>query len=343
MHVNEETLEALREPELVEVREEHFERLERLFSGDIRGQPLFLSGITAISTASPPGWEEWLPDLLDHLARQAGAAADRRVFRPLLLCWDPHGVHFVDELFGASVMELETGWQAVPLEAKVGTLEAPDLEECATWCEIRGFTRCFLELDLDAVTLVLPTISSPLNIAVNLYGDRILQAMLLDPDAARHDLRVIAVVLCAIHRWYLDNVPAERMQCIAAAGRTQPRGHGQICGCSTHLVSGPLYEEFIADLDARVLDVYPQGGLIHLCGSHAQHTAVWRGMASVRAVQTNDRATEDVGAFYGGLREDQILYAHPCHEMPADEILAATQGGDRTVLCAEPKAVAHLL
>jgi hypothetical protein len=65
-------------------------------------------------------------------------------------------------------------------------------------------------------------------------------------------------------------------------------------------------------LDDEILSLYPGGGLIHLCGSHSQHIPTWRRMASVRAVQINDRATEDVELYLAGLREDQLLYVVPC-------------------------------
>jgi hypothetical protein len=41
-------------------------------------------------------------------------------------------------------------------------------------------------------------------------------------------------------------------------------GHGQLCGCTTQLVSGKMYADFIAALDDELLSLYPHGGMIHL-------------------------------------------------------------------------------
>ena len=179
--------------------------------------------------------------------------------------------------------------------------------------------------------LCLPTIASVLNVAVNLYGQEILGALLLEPEAARHDLGVIDETIRDIHRWFLENLPSDRMQCTSAQGRFQPPGHGQLCGCTCQLVSGQVYAGQVGPWDDRLLSMYPGGGLIHLCGSHAQHIPYWRGLRSLRAVQLNDRASEDLELYYEGLADRQVLYVHPCKEMPLDEVLRIT-GGQRLVL-----------
>jgi hypothetical protein len=97
-----------------------------------------------------------------------------------------------------------------------------------------------------------------------------------------------------------------------------------------------MYREFCAPLDDAIFQVYPNGGLIHLCGSHRQHIAAWREMASLRAVQLNDRAAEDLEYFYEGLRDDQIIYVNPCPEMTVKRTLEIT-GGDRTVISIFPQ------
>ena len=182
--------------------------------------------------------------------------------------------------------------------------------------------------------LELPTLASALNIAVNLYGEEILIAMLTDAKAAHHDLRVINDVIIKLHTWYIEHIPPDRFQPIAMAGRIQPTGHGQICGCTTQLPSNAIYEEFIASLDAEVLSLYPQGGLIHLCGAHTQHIPTWRAMKELKSVQMNDRAALDLRAYFDALREDQILYVSCFEDMPLAEVLRITSG-NRTVIVDE--------
>jgi hypothetical protein len=54
-------------------------------------------------------------------------------------------------------------------------------------------------------------------------------------------------------------------------------------------------------------------------------------MAELRAVQVNDRATEDLERYFQGLRPDQYLYVGPTESMPVARILEIT-GGERVVL-----------
>ena len=216
----------------------------------------------------------------------------------------------------------------------VGSLEYPDLDENPAWRMVREVAHLFSRYDPPNVKLELPTLSSALNIAVNLYGEEILVAMLNNPEAAHHDLRIINDVIIRLHTWFIDNISVDRFQPIAMSGRIQPAGHGQICGCTTQLPSNDLYEEFVASLDAEVLSLYPHGGLIHLCGAHVQHIPTWRNMREVKSVQMNDRAALDLSSYFRGLRDDQILYVHYFEDMPVEEVLNIT-GGRRTVLVGE--------
>ena len=108
------------------------------------------------------------------------------------------------------------------------------------------------------------------------------------------------------------------------------RGDGHHCFLG-QVLSAEQYAEFIAPYDDEVLLVYPNGGMIHLCGEHTQHIPVWRGMKSVRALQLNDRAAEDLEYYFKDLRDDQMLYVNPFDGMPVDRIMDIT-GGHRVVI-----------
>ncbi len=137
-----------------------------------------------------------------------------------------------------------------------------------------------------------------------------------------------------MHKWYLDHLPLEQLQPVLPHTRAQPPGYGQLCGCSTQLLPPDLYEEFVAPLDEELLTVYPNGGMIHLCGVHTQHIPVWRQMKPLRAVQLNDRAAEDLEVYWNGLRPDQLFYVNPCPGMPVERIMKIT-GGRRLVIIAD--------
>ena len=97
------------------------------------------------------------------------------------------------------------------------------------------------------------------------------------------------------------------------------------------MISGPCYEEFIAPLDEALLAVYPNGGMIHICGSHTQHIEAWRNMPHLRALQLNDRAAADLLTYHQQLRPDQVIYLNPCKEMSAVRAIELT-GGNRLVI-----------
>jgi hypothetical protein len=325
----------LRDPRLKEARSRWTTRLCGLFAGERQDRAFVLHGIQHYTEDHGPDWERWLDESLEVLAEEAERALDEDVYRPLCINYNPRGVHFIDHLFGADVFLLDgESWQVHPLDAPVGSLKPPNLDALTAWREMQGFACAFLERDVSSVIFGLPTIASVLNVAVNLYGDRVLLAMLADPDAVRHDLRVISDLLCAIHRWYLEHVPREQMQCILPNGRCQPPGYGQLCGCTTQLISGATYREFIAPLDKELLSTYSGGGMIHLCGTHTQHIPAWNDMPALRALQLNDRAAEDLEVYLSQMREDVVFYVNPCEGMPVERIVEIT-GGQRVVVVAD--------
>ncbi len=348
-------------PALLDVRDRHFARLRNLHRASPPEKPFYLNGYSAgfvrevrngrtftladplcgLAGPSPPNPytapEEWVAAAARELAGVADAAADEGVFRPLCIEFGPYGVHFVDRIFGAEVYTDDAGgWQVSPLNAPVGTLAYPDLEQNETWTQARRLALAFTRLHLPLPLFGMPTIASALNIGINLFGQELLLALLTEPAAARHDLAVINHILLRLHGWYMAHVPPRQLQPVIAAWRCQPPGRGQLCGCSTHLISAETYRDSVAALDAALLAVYPDGGMIHLCGAHTQHIPTWRNMPALRAVQLNDRAAEDLAAYFHGLRDDQVIYVNPCPGMPPAEILRIT-GGRRVVIVAEPE------
>lgn len=330
-----ETHAKLNDPAVLAARDAGLAKLEEVFAGKTFADGFHLCGSEPTTSNVDIDWEKWLDDSLTHLAAEADKSTDESVFRPLCITFNPRGVHHVDHLFGAEVFDLaEDNWQCHPLDTPIGELPAVDLASHPAWRKMQDFARAFVQRDVRSVLLSLPTIASALNIAVNLYGQRILAAMHDAPDAARRDLRVINDLLCQMHCWYRAFLPAEQLQCICPGGRCQPIGFGQICGCTSQLISPEMYRRFIAPLDEQVLNVYPRGGMIHLCGAHTQHIPVWREMAVMRSFQLNDRAAEDLETYVRELRDDQVFYVNPTDTMTPERILSIT-GGNRCVIAAE--------
>lgn len=328
----------LSDPGLVAARDNWFTRLESLFGGEAPGSPFYLNGVYGrgrVNHFDHPAL--WIEQAIDSLAEHADKLHDTRVFRPLVVEYGCYGVHFVDRILGADVYDLDGtyNWQVRCLTTPVGELHKPDLERDETWRLARTAAEAFVQAGANVPLFGLPTIASALNIGLNLYGGELLVAMHEKPHAVRHDLGVINDLLCELHRWYIDRIPARQLQPVVGGHRTQPPGFGQICGCSTQLLSPELYRDFIAPLDAQLLSVYPNGGMIHLCGGHTQHIRVWREMKALRSIQLNDRAAGDLKKYFHELREDQVFYVNPCPEMPLEHAVEIT-GGRRTVFVTEP-------
>jgi len=328
----------LNDPRLIAERDAWFARLASHFDRNIRNQPFRLAGHVAgvnsgfLDTSPEKRMGESLETLAGMIS-DTGSPDDGR-FRPRCVECPFYGVHFIDKIFGADVFWMDDNWHSRHLKTPVGALEFPDLENDKTWAMARRTAQAFVESGVQLPLFGMPTLSSALNIAVNLYGQEILTAMLEEPDAARHDLRVVNDLIMTLHKWYIANVPEANLQPVISWWRTQPPGHGQLCGCTTQLVSGEQYAEFIAPLDNALLGLYPRGGMIHLCGAHAQHAAVIRDMPNVRAVQVNDRAAHDLPVWYSTLRDDQMIYFEPCAKMPPERAFEITNGGDRLVITA---------
>ncbi len=326
--MNEKAKQILTDPELVVLRQAWEQRMADLFDGRIPDSPLYIwgrswSGKTDMYADPEKRVREALAAMAEKISEYPEKIRDEVVFRPVGARSALHGVHFVDRIFGATVYELdgqEDNWQVEYLTSAVGTLERPDLETNATWGAVKGFAEAFVASGVTVPVLELPTVASALNIGLNLYGQELLASMMTDPAAVHHDLDVINGVLLDIHDWYRANVPFDALhQVVATWGRYQPPGGGQICGCSTQLVSGDQYGEFLARHDDAILSRYPNGGMIHLCGTHTQHIDTWREMKSLTSIQLNDRASEDLEIYLRELPE-KVYYVVPCEGMPLEKV-----------------------
>ncbi len=326
----------LNDASLIAERDTWFARMSDLFDGkenDYNAKKVFtLHGIVPRPRDNSYLYtdpEDWVTDCLELMLTQRGTRPDG--FTPVCVEYPPYGVHYIDKMLGAKVYFHCGQWNADYLTSPIGSLEMPDLDKDETWQLSKRAAKAFLDADVKLPLFGLPTLSSALNILLNLYGQEALIAMYEDEDAVRHDLDVINTLIRTLHRWYIDNIPKEQLQPVISWARTQPPGYGQLCGCTTQLLGAELYREFIADLDDAILGEYENGGMIHLCGSHAQHMETFRNMKNLRSLQLNDRAAEDLALYLEGLRDDQILYVNPCEGMPVEKILDISKG-ERIVL-----------
>ena len=321
----------LNDQALIDKRDMWFERLLNLFEGrpDAYNEKYVFSVHGFVPRPADESMpytdpENWVIECLEMLSDLPEMQRNR--FMPLCVEYPIYGVHFIDKMFGADVFFKDGQWNARYLKTPIGKLEMPDLEKDETWMLARRAAKAFLDADVKLPLFGLPTLSSALNIMVNLYGGDALIAMIEDEENALNDLTVINNLIRALHKWYLDTIPHKQLQPVISWERTQPPGFGQLCGCTTQLLSGKMYERLIAPLDDQLLSDYPNGGMIHLCGAHSQHIETFRNMKNLRALQLNDRASHDLKLYLDGLREDQIIYLAPCEGMSIEKALEISKG-----------------
>jgi len=326
----------LNDPEKIQQRDLWFSRLHDLYNGNYTGKTMSISGICGspkdgMLVYSDP--EQWVTESLENLAEKIGQCDDSERYIPYCLQLDIYGVHFIDKIFGANVyFNTEANqWYSDYLDCDVGALQYPDLTKCKTWELAKAAAIAFIEQEVALPLFGLPTIASTLNVAVNLYGEKILLEMMSEPEKAARDLSLINNLLMELHQWYRSVLPEKQLHPVIPWERGQPPGYGQICGCTTQLVGADLYREQIARFDDELLGVYPHGGMMHLCGTHSQLIPVFKEMKNLKSIQVNDRAAEDLDLYFKGLREDQIIYYMPCEGMPVEKAMQIT-GGKRIVI-----------
>ena len=339
MAISKKTHEILNRPDLIERRDMWFDRLRRVYDGTLDewgiNNVYTLRGTLGIGKHDPYAEpEKWVEDCLEDLAARIDSDPGNR-FYPYCVEYGIYGVHYVDRIFGADVFFKDGQWNTRYITSAIGALPKPDLDRNETWIMTKRAIDAFNEADVRLPLFGLPTIASVLNISVNLYGEEILVEMMVDPDNANKDLVTINDTLIELHQRCRALLPERQLQPVVSWERTQPPGFGQLCGCTTQLISKDLYAEMIAPLDEKLLSVYPNGGMIHICGSHTQHIETFRNMKPLRALQFNDRAAADLRAYYEGLREDQVFYIIPCKDCSLEQALEATDGGNRLIIVSD--------
>jgi len=331
MNIGSATKKILNDPRYIEAHDQWFSRLQNIFDGrqPPASDPFHLLGIFGSyaqadeSLADCP--DKWVVRCLENLAEQAKKSLSPTTFTPLCLenTFPLYGVHFIDKIFGCEVFFHDGQWYNHYLPTGVGSLRPVDLDTNPTWQLAESIAKKFVAENVSVPLFGLPTIASALNIAVNLYGEEILAAMLAEPAAARHDLKIINDTLCEIHRRYQAIIPPRQLQSVVAFLRAQPSGYGQICGCTTQLISGDTYERFILPLDDELLGVYRHGGMIHYCGTHTHLLGALAKMHNLRAIQLNDRAAADLKLYREAL-PDTVIYLNPCEQMTIEQAMGIT-------------------
>lgn len=334
-------------PPIQTVQARHANRLARLYAGEISNPPMTicgpwcgkshgLHGINEIDMLEQP--EAWLADVLTDMAAKANLAGDEVNYRPLAIDIDPLGVHFIDALLGIPTRFHAGQVWAEQFQGDLDELGMPDLDRCPILHKALRLAAMAAELSAGRLLVTNTVTSCPINIGMNLFGGRLLEALVARPGAARRVLRIITDVIVAVIGEFRKVIPDLIRRASVVSDRCAPPGYGYVDGCATQLISAGHYQEFFAALDEEVLLANPNGGMIHLCGACGQHIPTWRAMRALKSVQLNDRAADDLELYLAGLRADQILYVAPTRRYPARHIMELTAGRAVVLQCPLPEA-----
>lgn len=317
-------------PEIEAAQAYHRKRLEDLYAG----KPV--SGLVALNgrmyghshglwgTNDPDPLTQpsaWIDDVLSDMVANASETTDMKTFKPLLAEFDVFGTHYIDALFGAKVYFHEGQVWSEPLGCDMADITMLELSKNEVFVRSVALARKVVEVSQGRFFISNPVLSCPINIGINIFGDKLLWGLVERPDAAKHALRIINDVILECMKTFNEIIPFKQHRTGCGNSRYAPDGFGLIDGCATQLVSAKHYSDFFAPLDAELLGAYVNGGMIHLCGAHAQHIPAWRKMKKLRSVQINDRAADDFLLYAKGLRHDQAIYVGPTANTPMSKIL----------------------
>ncbi len=332
-------------PTIQAVQRRHLERLNHLYQGIQPEMVIALDGISYGSSHGLSGVNQidmledpraWLVDVMQDMAAKADHLADEVTFRPPIIELDPYGVHIIDALFGARVRFHGGQVWSEELKIDLEDLEYPDLGNSALLQKVVRLAALAVQAAREGagegqIFVATPVYACAINIAINLFGERLLEALRKRPQTVERVLAIINQTIIQTARLVNAVIPDDIRRNSVAENRLAPAGVSQFDGCSTQLVSRRDYAHFFAPLDVELMQLTPGGALIHLCGAHTHHLPTWAELPGLRAVQLNDRAMDDLEDYYKRLHPETIFYLCPSARVGIDRIMEIT-GGKRVVL-----------
>lgn len=275
--------------------------------------------------------DKWLQNELRAVETNTNEALDTTsLFYPMVEMFSYYGTHFLDRLFGAEVsMTGDQFWSKV-VDYPVGDLQLPDVDGSPVLKEAIELAVWIKKNSPEGFLISMPDVGCPLNIAINLFGDRFLLEMAADPESAKRALDIIAEVTRRVTEVFCAAVGQQTLRSHNAYYVYTPYDYGGLSLCATQMVSPSDFGRLLGPADAACMPSSYKGMIQHICGKSAQHVPVLAKLPSVKGIQLNDIATEDFPAYYEGLRPDQIFHVR-LTPIKLDAVLA-TSGGDRTII-----------
>jgi len=255
------------------------------------------------------------------------------LYYPIIEMFSLYGTHYMDKLFGAGVKSNEGQFWSEPVPYAVAEIEEPDFDGNPLIAQTLDLARWIKQKTEERFLISMPDVGCPLNIAINLFGERFLMELALDPEASRRALQIIARATCRVYDMLIEAVGLETLRCHNAYYVYTPCDYAGLSICATQLISADHFSELVADADdASVPSVY-KGVIQHICGRSTQHVPELAARKKIKGVQLNDAGADDFEAYFRGLRKDQIVYVCPTEKMTLEKILSIS-GGNRIIILA---------
>jgi len=275
--------------------------------------------------------DKWLQNELRAVKENTREALDSTsLFYPMVEMFSYYGTHFLDKLFGAEVGLYSGQFWSEVVDYPVSDLQMPDVDNSPVLKEAVELAQWIKKQSPEGFLISMPDVGCPLNIAINLFGDKFLLEMAANPKSAKRALDIVGDVTRRVIEVFCEAVGQQTIRSHNSYYLYTPYDYGGLSLCATQMVSPSNFDDLIATAEAACMPSSYKGMVQHICGKSSQHVAGLAKMPSVKGIQLNDIATEDFAAYYNGLRSDQIFYVR-LTPIKLDEVLA-TSGGDRTII-----------
>lgn len=174
---------------------------------------------------------------------------------------DAYGNYFMPALFGCEIMYVRD--QAPGFKALDGSFEGmrslrvPNFEKSPVMARLLSDTDALRKQYGESQGLGWINTGSPLNVAVNIYGEDFLMACAAEPEVAQHVLRVVGETMFRLYREYSAVVSPERHPLPNISW-----GYGN---CPAVMLSPRMYREVVLPIDKWMRQQVHQFYLHH-CG-----------------------------------------------------------------------------
>lgn len=273
--------------------------------------------------------ERWLDNQLRAVkANVEEALASSSLFYPIIEMFSLYGTHYMDILFGGEVRWKDGQFWSQEVDYSVSEIAPTDLSRSSLIEETVELAKWIKERTGGRFLIAMPDAGCPLNIAINLFGERFLMELALAPQNAKRALGIIADATRRVYEVLIEAVGQETLRCHNAYYVYTPHDYAGLSICATQLISAEHFSTCVADADdAAVPSVY-KGMIQHICGRSAQHIGELSRRQRVKGVQVGP---EDFETYFKGLRADQVVYVDLTERMSLDEIMELSRG-ERTIV-----------